>query len=187
MTRNLPLFATLAALASQALLALPCFGDEADDWNALAERVSIQSSPSPAAALQAQSMVRCAVERALEDGAALGRADAAELAAAAAAHDVLCRLYPERRAEFDLRLKGLADTLKRGTPVMPALQAGRSAAAQAMRVSYPQRLEAEPSKPRAPEPSLRRLQLPGRDGPRPMQPARVPVRPLWRDRHVIEL
>lgn len=187
MTRKLSLIATLAALASQALLALPCFGDEADEWNSLAERVSMQSSPSPAAALQAQSMVRCAVERALQDGAALGRAEAAQLAAAVAAHDVLCRLYPERRAEFDLRLKGLADTLKRGTPVTPALQAGRSAAAQAMQVSYPQRLEAEPTGRRSPEPSLRRLDLPGRDNPAPLQPKRVPVRPVWRDRHVIEL
>ena len=186
MTRRLSLIAT-AALAWQALAALPCFGDEADDWNALAERVSVQSSPSPAAALQAQSMVRCALERALKDGAVLGRADAAQLAAAVAAHDVLCRLYPERCPEFDMRLKGLAETLKRGTPVMPAVQAGRSAAAQAMTVSYPRRLEAEQTKgPRGYDPSLRRLELPARE-PRPLQPARVPVRPVWRDRHAIEL
>jgi hypothetical protein len=127
------------------------------------------------------------VERALRDSAGLGRADAAQLAAAVAAHDVLCRLYPERRAEFDLRLKGLADTLKRGTPVLPALEAGRSAAARTMQVSYPQRLDAEPAGPRSLDPSLRTLPLPGRQGPRPLQPQRVPVRPVWRDRHVIEL
>jgi len=186
MTPSMVRIAILAAVAAQALLAVPCFGDEADDWNALAERVSAQDSPSPAAALQAQSTVRCAVEAALERGASLGRPDAAELAAGVAAHDVLSRLYPARRAELDLRLKQQAAAVPRGAPIAEAAQYGRMAAAQAMLVSWPERLREDGKGPRGLDPGVG-VPLPGRDDPSIIEPARQRVRPLWRDRHAIQL
>lgn len=178
--------AATAALLLMPLLAASGSGGEREEWAGLTERVSAQEAGCTPEAARAQAMVRFAVESARARTAGLGRRDASELAQAVAAHQVLSTLYPGRVMLFDARLMRLANASTAGTVEGAALDAGYSAAADALLFVGPEVLDRQGrARPRA---------VPALYCPIPPKPAVCPLvmpvpatMPWWKESPAVEL
>jgi hypothetical protein len=178
-------------VAAAAALALPLLaasgsGGEREEWAGLAQRVSAQEAGCTPEAARAQALVRFAVDSARARTAGLGRRDASELAQAVAAHEVLSTLYPGRVVFFDARLLRLANASTAGSVEGAALDAGYSAAADALLFGWPAAVDGrDRARPRS---------VPALYCPLPAKPAVCPLalpaaatRPWWKESPAVEL
>lgn len=115
----------LALAAAPVHAAMP----EALAWEKLAETTAKREKLSPAAAEQTVTMVRAAIDDAVNSASPLGPGDSSDVAAAVAAHRVLVKMLPTHKARFDARLQALSKRLTaEETVIEAAASAGRTAA-----------------------------------------------------------
>ena len=178
--------AATAALLLMPLLAASGSGGESEEWAGLTERVSAQEAGCTPEAARAQALVRFAVDSARARTMGLGRHAASELAQAVAAYEVLATLYPGRAMMFDARLMRLANASTAGAVEGAALEAGYSAAADALLFGWPAAVD---GRGRA-----RRRAVPALYCPVPPKPAVCPLVmpapatvPWWKDPPAVEL
>jgi hypothetical protein len=118
----------LIVLAALTALAAGARADEISAWEKVAE-TTVRAERLPAAqAEQALDMVRAAIDDAVNATAPFGGVGpSADVAAAVAAHDVLVKLFPTRRARLDARLDQVRVTMDESV-VEASASAGRRAA-----------------------------------------------------------
>lgn len=146
------LLIVLAALAAGAR------ADEISAWEKVAQ-TTVRAERLPAAqAEQAMDMVRAAIDDAVNATAPFGGAGpSADVAAAVAAHDVLVKLFPSRRARLDARLDRVRVTLDESV-VEASAAAGRQAAKAVLASEWNWRARL-PERPRR-LPAVKSLTLP---------------------------
>ena len=153
----------VSALLAAAVLASAGVSARADEmfaWEKVAER-TVRAERLPARqAGQAMDMVRAAIDDAVNASAPFGGGPSADIAAAVAAHDVLVKLFPTRRAALDARLekvsvKGIDDSV-----IEAAALSGHQAAATVLAADWNWRRPAIPSERAKRLPPLKELSLP---------------------------
>lgn len=152
--------ALLTAVLLFGTCASPARADEMFAWEKVAQS-AVKAERLPAAqAGQAMDMVRAAIDDAVNATAPFGGGPSADIAAAVAAHDVLVKLFPTRRARLDARLQKVRVAGIDESVIEAAAMAGHQAASSVLASEWSWRRAAIPYEVPRGAPKVKSLTLP---------------------------
>jgi hypothetical protein len=146
------------------LLLLPALAraDEILAWDKITQ-VILKSERVPAdRAKAALGMVRAAVDDAVAHASPMGGGASGDIAAAVAAHDVLVKLFPTRKASLDRRLDAVRVDLEESVVALAAAE-GRRAAKAVLASEWSWRRAVRRELPPVKGPKVKQMSLPLHD------------------------